>query len=70
MGELADSENWATATVVTSRIHVRRVSTLFQQCTNLEVAVVYADYLDRKQVMRQLFHEVGGYIKFWLTKPC
>lgn len=70
MEELAKSEKWDTATVVTSRVHARRVKTMFNQCTNLDVEVIYVDFIDRYQVQRQLIHEIGGFLKFWIIKPC
>lgn len=70
MGELAEEEGWTVATVVTSRTHARRVHTMFEQCTDLDVTVVYQDYLHRKTLRAMVQHEIGGYIKFWATNPC
>lgn len=70
MGKLAEAQGWTTATVVTNRTHARRVSTMFEQCTNLDATVIYRDYIQKKIVKDQVLHEIGGYIKFWLTNPC
>ncbi|NLA55737.1 MAG: DUF218 domain-containing protein [Corynebacterium humireducens] len=70
MGKLAEAQGWATATVVTSRTHARRVRTMFEQCTNLDISVVYMDYIQRKTITDRVLHEIGGYIKFWITNPC
>jgi hypothetical protein len=70
MKELAKKEEWETATVVTSRVHARRVSTMFAQCTDLDVNVIFVDRLWMRSVIGQVLHEVGGYIKFWVTNPC
>lgn len=70
MGRLAEKENWSSATVVTSRLHAHRVHSMFRSCTNLDVSVVYVDYIDKDIVVDQVLHEIGGYLKFWATDPC
>lgn len=70
MGELAAAQGWTTATVVTNRTHARRVSTMFEQCTNLDATVIYRNYIQKEIVKDQVLHEIGGYLKFWLTNPC
>lgn len=70
IGRLAEKESWSSATVVTSRLHARRVHTMLRQCTDLDVTVVYVDYIDQDIVVHQVLHEIGGYIKFWATNPC
>ena len=70
LGKLAEVEGWSTATVVTSRFHARRVGTMFGQCTSIDATVIYQEHLNGKRLTRQVFHEIGGYIKFWLTDPC
>ncbi|MGP6174928.1 YdcF family protein [Corynebacterium sp. A21] len=70
MGELAAEEEWSSATVLTSRIHARRVQAMFRECTNLEVTVVFMDYIWIQSVLDEVLHEVGGHIKLWLTDPC
>lgn len=70
MGKMAETQGWTTATVVTGRMHARRVHTMFEQCANIDVVVKYPDYIRWNRVPYQIGHEVGGYIKFWLTNPC
>lgn len=70
MGELAVEESWSSAVVVTSRLHARRVRTLFSRCTDLEIKVVYVDYVQKHSAVSEILHEVGGYVKFWITNPC
>lgn len=70
MGRLAEEEGWATLTAVTNRPHTRRVRTMFNQCTNLDVTVVSVDYVNMSWMPYHVAREIGGYIKFWLTNPC
>lgn len=70
MEELATKEKWATLTVVTSQVHSRRVQTMFNYCTSLSVTVVFPSEVRLYSFIREIFHELGGYIKFWLTNPC
>lgn len=68
--KLAETQGWSTLTVVTSRTHARRVHTIFARCSNLDVSVVPVDYLWNGKLRDRLLHEIGGYLKFWLTNPC
>lgn len=69
--ELAEEENWDSAIVVTSRPHTRRVNYFFEQCTNLsEVKVANVRNINENTIIYQVFHEVAGFIKFWITNPC
>lgn len=70
MGKLAEEQNWESATMVTNRPHARRVGAMFRHCTSLEVSVVYVDEIDREIIVDQVLHEMGGFIKLWLTDPC
>lgn len=70
MGALSSKQKWSSATVVTSRVHARRVKTMFVHCTNLDAEVVYVDYIQKHSVVKELLHEIAGYIKFWVTNPC
>lgn len=70
IGRLAEDEGWTSLTAITNRPHVRRVRTMFEQCTKLDVAVVPVDYVDITRMPYHMAREVGGYIKFWLTDPC
>lgn len=70
MDTLAVQEGWETATVVTSRTHARRVHTMFKYCSDLKVNLIYVERLQKDRVKQQVLHEIGGYIKFWLTRPC
>ena len=70
MGALAEEQGWSSATVVTGRTHARRVKTMFEECANLDVAVTYPDTVDTSRIRDQIIHEIGGYIKFWMTYPC
>lgn len=70
IGKLAEEQGWSTATVVTSRTHARRVHTMFKYCSGLDANVVFVDDLQTGRVKKRVIHEIGGYIKFWLTKPC
>lgn len=70
MGKLAEEEGWATLTAVTNRPHTRRVRTMFQQCTDLDVTVVPVDYVNMTRMPYHVSREIGGYIKFWITNPC
>lgn len=69
--ELAEEENWDSAIMVTSRPHTRRVNYFFEQCTNLsEVKVANVRNINENTIIYQVFHEVAGFIKFWITNPC
>ena len=69
--ELAEEHNWDSAIMVTSRPHTRRVNYFFEQCTNLsEVKVANVRNINENTIIYQVFHEVAGFIKFWITNPC
>lgn len=69
--ELAEEHNWDSAIMVTSRPHTRRVNYFFEQCTNLsEVNVANVRNINENTIIYQVFHEVAGFIKFWITNPC
>lgn len=70
LGEMAEKEGWDTATAVTSRTHTRRVRTMFEQCTDLDVVVVPTDHVNATEIPYLLSREILGYLKFWLTNPC
>lgn len=70
IGKLAEEEGWTTLTAVTNRPHTRRVQTIFEQCTNLDVDVVSISRIDVSWLPYHLAQEIGGYIKFWITNPC
>lgn len=67
---LAKAEGWSSVTVVTNRLHTRRVRTNLEQCTDLEFKVVPVDKIDFPRAPVQVAREIVGYIKFWLTDPC
>lgn len=68
---LAEEENWESAIMVTSRPHTRRVKYFFEQCTNLsEVKVANVRNINENTIIYQVFHEVAGFIKYWITNPC
>lgn len=69
--ELAQEQNWESALMVTSRSHTRRVKYFFEQCTDLsEVKVANVRTIKENIIIYQVFHELAGFIKFWLTDPC
>lgn len=69
--ELAKEENWDSAIMVTSRPHTRRVKYFFNECTDLsEVKVANVRSINENIIIYQVFHELAGYIKFWITDPC
>lgn len=68
--EIAYAEEWSSATVVTGRTHARRVKTIFEHCTDLDVNVISTDVVDRKIVKAQILHELGAFVKFWLRDSC
>ena len=70
VGELAAEEGWETLTVVTNRPHNRRVRTMFEECTDLDVTVVSSEWVNKARVPYHVAREIGGYLKFWLTDPC
>ena len=57
-------------TAVTNRPHTRRVRTIFDQCTELDVAVVPIDDVVVWRAPIHVAREVAGYAKFWFTNPC
>lgn len=70
MEELANKEEWSSLTVVTNRPHTRRVRTMFEECTDLDVVVVSSDWVRTSRIPYHVAREIGGYVKFWLTNPC
>lgn len=69
--ELADEQNWDSALLVTSRPHSRRVKYFFQECTSLsEIKVANLRSINENTIVYQVFHELAGYLKFWITRPC
>jgi uncharacterized SAM-binding protein YcdF (DUF218 family) len=70
VGELAAEEGWSELTVVTNRPHNRRVRTMFEHCTDLEVTVVSSQWVNKVRVPYHVAREVAGYMKFWITDPC
>ncbi|MBD8029420.1 YdcF family protein [Corynebacterium sp. Sa1YVA5] len=69
--ELAKEQNWESAIMVTSRPHSRRVKYFFERCTELsEVKVANVRTIKENIIIYQVFHELAGFIKFWLTDPC
>lgn len=67
---LARDQGWTSATVVTNRPHTRRVRSVYERCTQIEVAVVPVQEIDSDHVIRQISREIGGFLKFWFTRPC
>ncbi|ALC07049.1 hypothetical protein CDES_13595 [Corynebacterium deserti GIMN1.010] len=67
---LAQQHGWDSVLIVTMRTHTQRVRTVFDQCYTGESTVLNVDNLGRSGVRKAVFHEIGGYIKFWLTAPC
>lgn len=69
--KLAREQNWESAIMVTSRPHTRRVKYFFEQCTDLsEVKVANVRNINENTIIYQVFHEVAGFIKYWITDPC
>lgn len=69
--ELAREQNWDSAIMVTSRPHSRRVKYFFEECTDLsEVKVANVRSINENTIIYQLFHEMAGFIKYWITDPC
>lgn len=67
---LAARQGWDTAVVVTSRPHHHRVNLNFARCTGVTATVVSIDYLNWRLIPYQVARESGGFLKFWLTRPC
>lgn len=70
MNKLAQAEAWETVNAVTNRPHARRVRTIFERCTDLDVTVVPIAQVDIIRMPVHVAREIAGYIKFWLTNPC
>ncbi|WP_033377849.1 YdcF family protein [Corynebacterium lubricantis] len=70
MGALAKEEGWSSATLVTSRVHARRVAANFEKCTDLDVNVMYTNNLGESNIVYEIAHETGGMIKLLLSNPC
>jgi uncharacterized SAM-binding protein YcdF (DUF218 family) len=68
--ELAAKEGWSSLTVVTKTPHIRRVRTMFEKCTDLNVVVVPNPHFSWKQIPYHVIREISGYLKFWVTNPC
>ncbi|BAU97356.1 hypothetical protein N24_3094 [Corynebacterium suranareeae] len=68
--DLAKEHGWESALVVTSRTHTQRVRTMFDQCYTGESTVLNVNSLGRTGLYNAVLHEIGGYIKFWITAPC
>lgn len=70
IAKLAKEQGWTTLTAVTNRPHARRVHTIFERCTNLDVTVVPVDQVDMTQIPYLVAWEIGGYLKYWVSNPC
>lgn len=68
--ELAKKEGWESVLVVTSRTHTQRVRTMFDQCYTGDSTVLNVNSLGRTGLHNAVLHEIGGFIKFWITAPC
>lgn len=68
--ELAKKEKWESVLVVTSRTHTQRVRSMFSQCYTGNSTVLNVNSLGRAGLHNAVLHEIGGYIKFWITAPC
>lgn len=67
---LARQEGWGSAVVVTNRPHHHRVKLNFDRCTTVEATVVSIEELNRQVIPYQVAREIGGFLKFWFTRPC
>lgn len=70
VSSLAESEGWSSLVAVTGRTHARRVQTMLNRCTNLDAVVVPMEIRYGELIPSQIAREIGGYLKFWVTKPC
>lgn len=68
--ELAAEHSWTSVAVVTNRPHSRRVRTNFDQCTELDVAVIPIEDVVVWRFPMHVAREVAGYLKFWFNDPC
>lgn len=68
--ELAAKHSRTSVAVVTNRPHTRRVRTNFDQCTELDVAVIRIEVVVVWRFPMHVAREVAGYLKFWFTDPC
>ena len=70
VGGIAESEGWMSLTAVTNRPHARRVRTILEQCTALDISVVPIENVDVIRAPVHIAREIAGFIKFWITDPC
>ncbi|MGD7002273.1 YdcF family protein [Corynebacterium halotolerans] len=68
--DLAAEEGWTSAVVVTNRPHTRRVRSVFERCTDLDIQVVNHNWVSKSRIPYHVAREIGGYLKFWATSPC
>lgn len=68
--ELAGEEGWKSVVLVTNRPHSRRVRTIFERCTDLDVSVTSSEWVDTTRIPYHVLREAAGYAKFWVTRPC
>lgn len=68
--EIAIDHGWDSIVVVTNRSHTRRVRTNFDQCTDLEAAVIPIENVVVWRIPMHVAREVAGYLKFWFTDSC
>lgn len=67
---LAIREGWDSVMVVTNRPHHRRVKLNFERCTNLEATVISIEGVNKRAALYHVSRELGGFLKFWITRPC
>lgn len=68
--KLARQEGWNSVILVTNRPHSRRVNYFFNSCTDLDVNVANVRELNPRALRRQVMHEAGGFMKFWILNQC
>lgn len=68
--KLAKEEGWTSVIAVTDRPHNHRVRTNLDRCTDLESSVVSIDAFNITQAPARIVREIGGFLKFWVTRPC
>lgn len=68
--EIAEDYGWTSIEVVTNRPHARRVRTNFDQCTDLEAAVIPIENVVVWGIPMHVACEAAGYFKFWFSNPC
>lgn len=68
---LAQKHGWESVMVVTSRTHTQRVRTMFNQCFGGDSTVYSVPKAINRQALKDaILHEIGGFVKFWITSPC